>query len=193
MKKEQIDSLEIREILPKKEIAFAFIKPDFLTDLPEIEKILKEHGLEIIYQDKVKLSPHAVDLIYRKSKQEHFYQDMKDYLTNHEIIVLLVGGEKLEAQKVLLSLKKDNGKDGIIRQKLQKDSRVSDQDLDLWEKGQHPKQKELSVVLTQRNVIHTASDTTEALESLREILGGKFEFMQKKGNLPAELWDIFKD
>jgi predicted RNase H-like HicB family nuclease len=51
----------------------------------------------------------------------------------------------------------------------------------------------LSVILTQKNVIHTADSTEEALESLKEIIGDKFDFMQKKGNLPAELWDIFKD
>ena len=191
--KQELPSREIKENLSQKEIAFAFIKPDFLNDLPEIIKILKDHGLEIIYQDRVKLSPRAIDFIYQESMQEHFYQAMKNYLTDNEVIVLLVGGEGTEAQKVLLSLKKDNGKDGIIRQRLQKHPQVSAEDLNLWNRGQHPNQDGLSIVLTQKNVIHTADNTEEALKSLREILGDKFELMKKKGNLPAELWEIFKD
>jgi len=190
---EKFSGQEIKDVLPKKEVAFAFIKPDFLNDLPQIKQILKDHGLEIIYQDKVKLSPHAVDCIYKESKNEHFYDAMKKYLTTHDVIVLLVGGDGLETQRVLLSLKKDQGRDGIIREQLQKEPSVSQEDLKLWEKGQHQNQEELSVILTQKNVIHTADSTEEALESLKEIIGDKFDFMQKKGNLPAELWDIFKD
>lgn len=193
MKTERTISREIKETLPRKEIAFAFIKPDFLADLPEITKILREHGLEVIYRDKVKLSSRAVDSIYEESKLEHFYPAMKSYLISHEVVVLLVGGDGTEAQKVLLSLKKDNGKDGIIRQRLQKHPQVSGEDLGLWESGQHPDQDGLSIVLTQKNVIHTADTTEEALKNLQEILGDKFELMRKKGNLPAELWDIFKD
>jgi len=192
MKREYSIGQEITETIPKSEIAFAFIKPDYLTDLPQIEKILKEHGLTVIYRDQVRLSPHAVDSIYESAKGEHFYQAMKDYLTHNDVIVLLVGGDGLEAQKVLLSLKKANNQDGIIRQQLQRDPKVSDYDLELWRKGQHSRQDELSVVLTQKNVIHTADSTEEAIESLKEILGDKFELLQKRGNLPAELWDMFK-
>jgi nucleoside diphosphate kinase len=133
-----------------------------------------------------------VDSIYESSQNESFYQAMKDYLTNHDVIVLLVGGEGLKAQQVLLSLKKDNNQDGIIRQQLQKDPQISTADLELWQSGRHPQQDDLSVVLTQKNVIHTADTTEEALKSLKEILGDKFELLQKRGNLPAELWDIFK-
>ena len=191
MKKVYQPGKEMKETMPENEIAFAFIKPDFKEDLPEIEKILKAHGLEIVYADKVKLLPTAVDLIYEDSKDEHFFKAMKDYLTNNEVIVLLVGGEGKEAQKVLLSLKKDNGRDGVIRERLQKDPRITEEDLALWQKGDHPNQDELSIVLTQKNVLHTADTTEEALTSLKTILGDKFEMMQKKGNLPAELWDIF--
>lgn len=184
---------EIKEILPKAEIAFAFLKPDFINDLPEVEKILNEHGLEIIYTDRVTLSPFAVDEIYKESKQEHFYAAMKDYLVKNEVVILLVGGPGREAQKVLLSLKKENGRDGIIRQRLQREAKVSVEDVALWSRGEHPKQDEISVVLTQKNVLHTADNATEALADLELILGPKFEEMKKKGNLPAELWELFDD
>lgn len=36
-------------------------------------------------------------------------------------------------------------------------------------------------------------NTEEALKSLEMILGKKFEEMKKRGNLPAELWDIFRE
>ncbi len=192
MRAERISSgQEIKETMSKNEIAFAFIKPDFIEDLPEIEKILKENNLEIVYLDKVKLSSEAIDLIYKDSKDQHFFKSMKDYLINHDVIVLLVSGKEQEAQKVLLSLKKDNGQDGIIRQKLQKSHTLSGEDLSLWKSDKHPEQDELSIILTQKNVIHTADNTKEALESLEVIFGNKFEQMKKDGNLPAELWNIF--
>ncbi|MDD4476594.1 MAG: nucleoside-diphosphate kinase [Patescibacteria group bacterium] len=183
---------EIKEVIPKREIAFAFIKPDFLEDLPVIETILLEHGLEVIYRDKVHLNEMAVDSIYKESKNEHFYDTMKKYLTTHEVIVLMVGGKGLEAQKVLLNLKKTGDKNGIIRERLQKEPPVKQEDVELWERKEHPNQDEVSILLTQSNVIHTADSTEEALASLKLIFGDKFEDMKKKGNLPAELWDIFE-
>jgi hypothetical protein len=63
----------------------------------------------------------------------------------------------------------------------------------LWQEGKHPRQDEISVILTQKNVIHAADTAEEALGSLRLILGSKFEEMKNKGNLPAELWEIFEE
>ncbi|MFA6593902.1 MAG: nucleoside-diphosphate kinase [Candidatus Buchananbacteria bacterium] len=193
MKKEYPPGQEIQEKIPKKEVAFAFIKPDFFADLPTIEEIIRDHGLEIIYRDQIRLSPQTVDLIYQEVKNEHFFEAMKDYLISHDVVVMLVGGEGVEAQRVLLSLKKDQGKDGVIRERLQKHPQVSGEELALWESGQHPRQNELSVVLTQKNVLHTADNAEEALAGLKAILGPKFEILQKRGNLPAELWDIFNE
>ncbi len=184
---------EIKEVIPKHEIAFAFVKPDFLEDLPVIETILLEHGLEVIYRDRIHLNEMAVDSIYKESKNEHFYNAMKKYLTTHEVIVLMVGGKGLEAQQVLLSLKKTGGKNGVIRERLQKEPAVKQEDIKLWERREHPDQDEVSILLTQRNVIHTADSTEEALVSLKLIFGDKFEDMKKKGNFPAELWEIFKE
>lgn len=191
LEKRFVQGKEIKEVIPKAEIAFAFLKPDFLEDLPEIEKILNEHSLEVIYQDKIRLSDYAIDQIYREAKNENFYEAMKKYLTEHDVIVLLVGGPGREAQKVLLSLKKEEGKDGAIREKFQKFPLVSEEDMTLWQKGKHPRQDEISIILTQKNVIHTADTAEEALSSLKLILGPKFETMKKRGNLPAELWEIF--
>lgn len=182
---------EIKDSMPKKEIAFAFIKPEYIDDLPAIESILEENGLTIVYEDKVKLSPQAVDHIYADSINEHFYPAMREYLSSREVVVLLVGGDGLEAQRVLSSLKKNETGDGVIRRRLQRDPKVPDEDLMLWQKGAHPRQDELSVVLTQKNVIHTADSADEALSDLRMILGDKFDRLKKEGNLPTELWDIF--
>jgi nucleoside diphosphate kinase len=191
--KKSDNSVEARENMPKNEIAFAFIKPDFIEDLPEIEKILETHGLEIIYRALVRLNEDAVDHIYKESKKEHFFDAMKKYLTTHDAIALLVGGKEMEAQKILSGLKKDGEKDGIIREKFQKNPRMSEEELSLWEKGEHPHQDEISVLLTQKNVIHTADNTEEALESLRLILGRKFDELKARGTLPSELWEIFDE
>ncbi|HBM45391.1 MAG: hypothetical protein UT05_C0013G0017 [Parcubacteria group bacterium GW2011_GWF2_38_76] len=186
-------AVEIKETIPAHEISFAFIKPDFINDLPEIEKILKDHGLSILYKDKIILNENAIDDIYKDSKGEHFYSAMKEYLTKNKVVVLMVHGKGSEVQKVLLSLKKVNGKNGIIRERFQKEPPVSSDDLALWNERKHPKQDEVSVLLTQKNVIHTSDNAEEALSSLKLILGDRFKNLEERGNLPAELWGIFNN
>ncbi len=182
---------EIKESFPKNEITFAYLKPRFGDLLPEVEKMLNEQGLEVIYHDRVRLTPEAVDFIYRQYKDAHFFEVMKDYLVNNDVVVLLIGGKKKEAQKILFGLKKEGGEDGLIRKKFKRDPMVSPEDFKLWEEGRHPRQHELTISLTQNNVIHTADTAEEALATLSMILGPKFQEMKKEGNLPAELWEIF--
>jgi len=184
---------EIKETLPPKEVSFAFIKPKFLRLLPEIEKVLNDNGLEIIYADKLRLSGEAVDYIYGDKIEEHYYKIIKEYLTSNDSIVLLVAGHGGETQKILLNLKKqEDGKPGILRQKFQNRPFVSEEEKRKWERGENENQDETTILLTQSNVIHTADTLEEALESLKIILGPKFEEMKQKGNLPAELWDLFQ-
>lgn len=184
---------EAKEMAPKHEVAFAFIKPDYLDDLPAIRNILHEHGLEIIYHDKIRLNEFVVDNIYQEVRHEHFYPAMRRYLTTHDVIILMVGGKGAEVQKALLNLKKTGGKNGAIRERLQREPAVKQEDVAWWEKGEHPNQDEISILLTQKNVIHTADSSEEALKSLRLILGDKFENMKRWGNLPAELWELFEE
>lgn len=183
---------EIKEVIPRHEIAFAFIKPPSIKDLSEIEKILKENGLEIIYRDKLKLKSEAIDYIYRGYVDDHFYPAMKSFLENNEVVVLLVGGPGHNAQDVLLRLKKINKEDGVIRARFRA-PKIDSKEYELWENQSHPNQDEVSVLVTMGNVIHAADNTEEALRSLEIILGNKFDEMKTKGNLPAELWDIFDE
>ena len=176
--------------MPEHEVAFGFIKPDFLSDLSEIEQIIQENGLEIVYRDTVRLSEQAIDHMYQGYRDMHFYPAMKKYLLENDVIVLMVGGRGHIAQEVLSSLKKEGGKDGMIRSRFRK-SRRSQEEYNLWQSGQHPDQDRVTVEVTLGNVIHTADTPEEAVKSLQIILGPRFEIMRKKGNLPAELWDLF--
>lgn len=188
-----MEAPEIKESLPKHEIAFAFIKTDNVADYTAVREEIEKNGLSIIYSDRVQLSESAVNYMYRDSVDEHFYPAMKKYLLNSEVVVLLVGGEGHGAQETLSELKKKDGKDGPIREKFQREPKVSAEDLSAWEAEEHPNQDDMTAILTQKNVIHTADSTQEALKSLEMILGQKFEQMKKKGNLPAELWGLFED
>ncbi len=184
---------EIKEVMPRHEIAFAFIKPEFLADVSEIEKIIEENGLDVIYKDRVKLSSDAVDYIYQSLQDEHFYPAMKKYLMENDVITMLIGGCGHEAQQILLKLKKEEGKDGILRRRFRKEAFLQPEEFDSWKKREHPKQDEITVRVTQGNVIHTADNAEEAAKSLKLIIGDKFETMKKQGNLPAELWDLFNE
>lgn len=188
-----IEAPEIKEYIPRHEIAFAFVKPDNVDDYESIRDLIEQHGLSIVFSEKVRLDEAAIDYMYHDSIEGHFYPAMKKYLMDNEVVVLMVGGKGHDAQEVLSSLKKKNGKDGPIRERFQKEPRVSPGDLTLWEVGNHPRQDDMTVVLTQKNVIHTADSTEDALRSLKMILGPKFQEMERKGNLPAELWGLFED
>ncbi|MEK9175233.1 MAG: nucleoside-diphosphate kinase [Patescibacteria group bacterium] len=182
---------EIQEDLTQKDLAFAFIKPDYIDDVTKIEEILQDNGLNILYSDRMRLSEQSIDYMYRDSQDTHFYDAMKKYLMMNDVIVLLIDGRRGETQEILTNLKKSAGKDGIIRQKIQKNAPVSQSEIELWQSGKHPLQDTLSVILTQRNVIHTADNPEEAINSARAILGKKFDSMVHKGNLPSELWKLF--
>lgn len=184
---------EIKDILPVKEIAFAFIKPKFIGQLEQIEDILKQNGLEVIHADKLRLAPEAVDFIYRDQQDKHYFQVMKDYLSTNDSVMLMVAGKGGETQKILSGLKKmPDGKPGIIRERFQDRPFISEEEKAGWDKGEHEDQDEMTILLTQSNVIHTADSADEALESLKIIFGDKFQEMKDKGNLPAELWEIFE-
>jgi nucleoside diphosphate kinase len=185
---------EHRETMPQREIAFSLIKPGFEDHYGEIVDILKDNGLEVIYTDKITLSPQAVDYMYGESRDQHFYEAMKSHLTSREVTMLMVGGPGHEAQEIMSGLKKTkDGKDGLIRALLQKDEWIGPEEIEQWQRGEHPNQDEVTVRLTQRNVIHTADTTEEAVESLRLLLGDKFNELRVRGALPSELWDYFKD
>lgn len=186
------NSQEIKDVLPAKEIAFAFIKPKFIEQMPEIDKILKANGLTIIYADKLQLTSTAIDYIYKDLKDKHYFETMKNYLSSHDSLVLMVTGRGGETQRVLSELKKrPDGKQGIIREKFQNRPFISLEEKSKWDQGEHENQDETTILLTQSNVIHTSDNPEEALESSKIIWGSKFEEMKKKGNLPAELWEIF--
>jgi hypothetical protein len=141
----------------------------------------------------VSLSGGAVDYVYADQEGENYFPIMKDHLTNNDSVVLLVSGGGDKTQEILSGLKKrTDGKPGIIREKFQDRPFLSEEEKEKWERGEHEKQDETTVLLTQSNVIHTADTPEEALKSLEIILGPKFEIMKKKGNLPAELWEIFE-
>jgi nucleoside diphosphate kinase len=184
---------EIKEAIPQHEIAFAFVKPDFLENVPDIEKIIEENGLDVIYKDKVRLSGEAVDHIYQNLQSAHFYPTMKKYLMENDVMVMLIGGRGHEAQRVLLKLKKEEGKDGVLRRRFRKEPLLDPEEFELWQKGEHPKQDTMTTRITQGNVIHTADNAEDAIKSLKLIIGDKFETMKKQGNLPAELWDLFNE
>ena len=178
---------------PATEIAFGFLKPGFEADLPEITKILKNNGLELVYSLKMKLTAHAIDYIYGDYLQDLFYPAMKEFLQNNEVLVLLVGAKDKNAQEILNGLKQTkDGNDGIIREMFKKDELFSNEQYEAWLKEKHPDQ-DMTIYFTQRNVIHTADNIEEALQSLKILLGDKFDELRLRGSLPSELWDFFQE
>lgn len=154
------------------EASFAFIKPGFLDSYAGVHKILALSGLRIIRSKYVILSPNVVDFVYREFSNTHYYPVMKRHLTSKTSLAMIVEGLGSETLRVLSGLKKlPNGRDGPIRQQFQKDDRINDNEIDLWNLGIHPNQDDTTILLTQRNVIHTADTPEEVSYCAKEIFG----------------------
>lgn len=185
---------EKREKMSQKKIAFALIKPGFEQFEEEILKILEENNLQVIFSDKVRLTPDFVERLYGKLAGERFFPAIKEYLTSNDVVLLMVGGQGEDAQMILNSLKSDeSGEDGIIRQRFKLDPTLPPNEIELWKQGLHPHQEDVTIMLTQRNVMHTADTSEEAMSSLQQLLGDKFNSMRIRGTLPSELWEFFND
>jgi nucleoside diphosphate kinase len=172
-------------------ISFALIKPGFEMHVEQILEIIRNNDLEIVYQDTLCLTPEIVDVLYADSVHEHFYETMREHLCEHPVTVVMVASRDDDAQEIIYGLKKNkSGGDGIIRELFKHVNMLPEEDFVLWQAESHPRQRELTILLSQGNVIHTADTTTEALEDLAAIFGEKFRELRIRGSLPSELWDI---
>jgi len=169
-------------------LAFAFIKPGFEEQSDKILAAIESKGLTIVYASTAFLTPDMVDSIYAESSDEHFYPAMKEYLCSKEVLALLISGKAVNTQQELNLLKKlPDGSDGILRVMFSKDPQLTEEEIELWQNQQHPQQDEITIRLTQRNVIHTSDTPGEARKSLSAVLGHKLLAHRIKGTLPQEI------
>lgn len=151
---------------------FAFIKPGFIDCYDGIVEVLEEHDLYVAHARLMKLSSHFIKFAYRNSLNEHYYPTMHDYLTNNVSLPMIVCCDDGNAQATLSELKKQpDGTDGILRQKFQRDPIVPSAGVAIWSRQKHPEQDEVTLLLTQRNVIHTPDTTADAHRSIQKVFG----------------------
>lgn len=181
------EGIEKTEI-PQEEIAFGIIKPGFENDQKSIIEVIRENGLEVVYAQRSCLTPESVDVIYRSSVREHFYRAMKGYLIGKEVLAMIITGGGLESQDKLNTLKKSaDGSDGPIRLMFSRDAQISPEEIVLWENQEHPRQDEVTVTLTQRNVLHSSDTNQDAIAGIRAVLGHRLYAHSINGTLPREL------
>lgn len=160
-------------------VGFAFIKPGFESVYPGISRDFSENGLEIIQAQSLVLDPEVIDYIYRDSAHEHFYETMKQHLASNPVIVMAITGLGRKTQEKLHDLKTGGNNTPNLRTRYQRhDERLSDEELRIWEAGQHPRQAETTIRLTQNNVFHAADDTADAVRSLARIQEKHTDFFQ---------------
>lgn len=187
--KEVAERVEFRgENLHLDEVGFSFLKPGFIECYEDVCKVLEENGLFIVYADRVYLKPDLVDFIYRDSIHEHYYPVMKQYLVENESLAMIVAGQGRNSLSILSSLKKEkDGSDGVLRCVFQKNSIITNEEIQLWSQGLHPKQDEITILLTQRNIVHTSDNLEETIVCLAKIFGAKFEHLRRQDRLPETL------
>ncbi|HET7529135.1 MAG TPA: hypothetical protein VFJ84_02825 [Candidatus Saccharimonadales bacterium] len=174
--------------LPQDEVAFGLIKPGFEKDQGPIIEVIRDSGLEVVYAQRSCLTPGSIDVIYRSSVAEHFYRAMKQYLIGKEVLALIITGAGPESQDRLNILKKSpDGSDGPIRLMFSRDAQLSPEEIVLWENQEHPRQDEVTVILTQRNVLHSSDTNQDAIAGIHAVLGHRLQAHSINGTLPGEL------
>lgn len=147
---------------------FAFIKPGYEAIFPQFKEDLEQNGLYTVHYTPFRLHESAIDYIYRDSTKEPFYPHMRRYLTEHAILGMVIEGnqEETPSQDVLNSLKRGNNGYANLRERYHRpEDKVDDEDFELWCQGQHERQDDLTITLTQRNVFHAADDPEDAMRT----------------------------
>ena len=159
------------------EFGFAFIKSGFECVQHELVSDFGDQGIEVVGSLPVVMNPCVVDYIYRDSRQEPFYRAMYCHLTTRAVTAMALYGVDQNTQETLNDLKFGlNGKPDL-REKYAKGSvPLSDEEIEAWYKGVHPRQDEATVLLTQNNVFHAADTPDEAAHSLRLLSEHNPEF-----------------
>ena len=157
--------------LSPQEYGFAFIKSGFEDVGPDLASNFKDYGIDVVRACSVVLGPAVVDYIYRDSRQQPFYQAMYRYLVSHPVIAMALYGACQNTQDTLDDLKKGKNGRPCLREKYAPECvPIPEPEIEMWWRGEHPNQDEVTIQLTQRNVFHAADSTDEAIESLR-LLG----------------------
>jgi 8-oxo-dGTP pyrophosphatase MutT (NUDIX family) len=131
---------------------------------------LSDHGLRVIHLKSIVLPSQAIEYIYRDSIGKHFYEDMHAYLARNAVTALMLEHSVENAQQVLLDLKTGgNGKPNLRKKYRRPREWIDDAELELWNRGLVEDPADLTIALTQDNVLHTADDTEDAILSLAAL------------------------
>jgi nucleoside diphosphate kinase len=164
-------------------VAFSYIKSGFEDCHESIVGDLNEHGLYPVHTERLTLQPDVVDYIYHGARGKHFYEVMKQHLTQTSVLAMIIEGHGSKTQESVTSLKKGENGFPNLREKYAKNHGVTDEEMVLWQRGEHPNQNGLTIILTQKNVLHSADDSEDAVESIRMIFGEQMLVALAKGRV----------
>ena len=158
------------DITTPEQVGFVFIKGGYDDCVDDLCYDFNANGLDILRDTRVTLSETVVDYIYRDSAHEHFYRDMREYLVGRTVTSLVLGVPHGNAQQAVHELKTGaNGRENLRRKYRHTHAWIDEDQMRIWEQGRHPEQKQLTIMLTQANVFHASDDTTDAIESIRQL------------------------
>lgn len=154
------------------QLGFAFVKPNY-NDRETVRRIMwdfSDHGLQVVHLKKIMLPSKAIEYIYRDALGKHFYNDMHTYLARNAVTAFMLEHSHENAQQVLLDLKTGaNGRPNLRKKYRRQREWIDDAELELWNRGMIDDPADLTIALTQDNVIHTADDTEDAVMSLAAL------------------------
>ena len=146
------------------EYGFIVLKPDCLRNNKHIAVLreLEKTDLKIIKMKFVKLIPPQIRVIYREKINQNYYPLLEKAMSSDFSLCIIVYGED--------ALQKSHDFKDKIRKEFGKTIKILKKDLDLLEKGVHPKQKEITTSNAIENLIHVADSAESVIESIIAIL-----------------------
>jgi len=154
---------------------YAFIKSGYEDVQDDLVRDFADNGLEVVHERRLVLPARVIDYIYRDSMNEHFYPAMRQHLVDNPVTSMALYRDGGDAQEVLLDLKFGrNGRESLRTKYAHPHQLVPDDEVRAWVEGNHPMQREVTRLLTQNNVFHTADTVDEALRTL-QLLGREYQ------------------
>lgn len=128
--------------------------------------LITDAGLSIEYSEVINLSDRFLEVIYSNLLGKHFYKDLRDFMVSGPSMAVLASGtDAVETMNRLKQkIRKDHSENWI---------ELTNEDVQLWESGIHPRQTVLNIKLVAANLIHVCDSESESIRCAKVILGAQ--------------------
>lgn len=152
--------------MSQKQRVFILLKPDCLERglAARLKSDIISVGLLVECCKVIKLNERLLEVVYSELVGKHFYGDLRDFMVSGPSMAILASGPNAVdvMNRLKHKIRKENSAGWID---------LSEEDIGLWELGNHPNQTALNIKLVAANLIHVCDSERESLKCAETILG----------------------